>query len=147
MNVPPSVSRAAVQAEFEFYGIDEDTSLASETYDGDYFHELAEEIASEGNQRAAMNAAKKSAQLMKEQSCQREVTFFIMLEYYKINPSPGTSLVIDIPVEYRRHAGSTWVHQDLMARGFRVGVKPFSPVDTMTVRRVIMESELINANE
>lgn len=134
VHLPPSVSRAAVKEEFEFYGIDADMTFPSEMYDCNYFLELAEEVTAESNQLAAKKAAEKSAHIMKEeQAIEREVAFFIMLEYYKTNPAPETDILIGIPAEYRRYCSTPWVHDDLSKRGFRV-VEGCSSTSSYTVK-------------
>lgn len=122
LNLPSSVSRAAVKKEFEYYGLD--TGLIGGEvmqYDSTYFLEAAEQLVAERTELAAMNAAKKCSQYMKgDQLSKHELVFFIMLEYYKISPSPQTPLLIAIPQEYRRACPSPWVKDDLRKRGFEV---------------------------
>lgn len=135
VHLPPSVSRAAVKEEFEYYGITADINFNTDKYDFNYFLQMAEEISAEGNQLAAMNAAKKSAQIMKDDhSLKRELVFFAIIEYCKINPTPGNALSIDIPKEYRHYVSSHWVSEDLRKRGFEIhGACYLSP--TMTIQR------------
>lgn len=121
IHLPPSVSRSALQEEFDYYGIVVEMNTKGEEYDCDYFLQVANEVTAKSNRIAAMNAAKKSAQIMEaKQSSKREIVFFIMIEYYKINPSAGSVLTIEIPLEYRRDCRSPWVFEDLRKHGFEV---------------------------
>lgn len=134
-HLPPSVCRATVKEEFEYYGIAEGIRCETEKYDNTFFFETAEQLVAERNELAAMNAAKESAQLVKEvQSAKQELVFFLMIEYYKIKPSPGRSVMIDIPLKYRQDCRSPLMLDALRRRGFVVLDSP-SPDEIMTIRR------------
>ena len=70
----------------------------------------------------------------------QELVFFILIEYYKVNPAPGSPLVINIPAKYRGNCSSPWVEEDLRKRGFEILAMQL-PHDTITIRKALESDE------
>lgn len=122
VHVPPSVSRAAVKEEFEYFGIAEGTKGDADIFENSFFQEKTEGIMAEINQQAAINAVKESAQVARSEQLQKqELVFFILLEYYKMIPyTEGSPIIIGIPEKYQEDCDSPWVEEELKKRGFEV---------------------------
>jgi hypothetical protein len=63
-----------------------------------------------------------------------------MIEYYKINPSPGAELLLKIPLKYRLICDSSWVKEDLRRRGFEILAIGESS-ETMRIRKITQANE------
>lgn len=119
IHLPSSVSQAAVNEEFAYYGIDDGIRRGDLEFISPYVLEAQEGI-SEMNQRAAMNAAQKSIKCVKGvYSHQRELFYFLLIEYYKINPPAGRRITINNPYDLLLK-DNDWALNEMRNRGFVV---------------------------
>jgi hypothetical protein len=129
--LPATVSPLALEEEFEFYGIEADmtkvqcmdASMGSlnALYESHYLLGLADQISAEAYTTAARRAVEKS--LRKSDIApkpSREIPFFILVECYKRNPTPGASFCVYIPEEYQPHLDTDLVNNILTNRGFEI---------------------------
>ncbi len=130
--LPSSViSPLALQEEFDFYGIEVDMtkvhctdacmSSLNALYESHYLMGLADQISAEAYTTAARRAVEKS--LRKSDIApkpSREISFFILVECYKRNPTPGASFCVYIPEEYQPHMDTDLVNNILTNRGFEI---------------------------